>query len=194
MSAALLSPLRKRSKLLARAHAERLGDLQLASTSYSHLNRELHVFGVQHAAASHLNEMSATTADAYARLKLLQRVVPNVYQQMLLAAIVGIVMLGRGLDVEAVKFGTAAILAVRSLTYIQQLNSSLQIYVEVRPFLEELLDSVTEQRRQVRARGDAVLGPVGADPPAGRRLRVPQRARRPCSRSTSSSSQVTGSE
>jgi ATP-binding cassette subfamily B protein len=38
----------------------------------------------------------------------------------------------------------------------------LQIYVEVRPFLEELLDTVIEQRRQVRARGEAVLGPVGS--------------------------------
>jgi ATP-binding cassette subfamily B protein len=59
-----------------------------------------------------------------------------------------------------VQFGTAAILAVRSLTYIQQLNSSYQIYVETRPFLEELLDSVSENRKMRTPRGDAVLGPV----------------------------------
>jgi ABC-type multidrug transport system fused ATPase/permease subunit len=159
-SALLLSPLRRRSKRLAKEHAALLSDLQLASTSYAHLNRELHVFGVERAAADSLNELSERAADAYERLKRLQRIVPNVYQQMLLAAIIGIVTVGRVLDVAAVQFGTAAILAVRSLTYIQQLNASLQIYTEVRPFLEELLDSVTENRRLRRPRGSAVLGPV----------------------------------
>ena len=162
ISAVLLNPLRRASKRVARVHASLLGDLQLTATSYALLNRELHVFGVQRAAATRLNDMSARTADAYGRLKLLQRIVPNVYQQIILMAIVGIVVAGRLLDVEAVQFGTAAILAVRSLTYIQQLNSSVQIYVEVRPFLDDLLDSVTENRRRARPKGDQVLGPVSS--------------------------------
>jgi ABC-type multidrug transport system fused ATPase/permease subunit len=137
-----------------------LGDLQLNATSYAQLNRELHVFGVQAEAASRLEDLSTTTADSYARLKFIQRVLPSVYQQLLLAAMVGIVLAGRAIDVDAVKFGTAAILAVRSLSYIQQLNASFQIFVETRPFLEELLDSVSENRRLRRPRGDAVLEPV----------------------------------
>ncbi|MEQ1787451.1 MAG: ABC transporter ATP-binding protein [Acidimicrobiales bacterium] len=161
-SALVLNPLRRSTKRLARTHATLLGDLQLNSTSYAQLNRELHVFGVQHAAASRLNELSGETARAYGKLKFLQRVVPNVYQQVLLAAIVGIVVVGRVLDVDAVHFGTAAILAVRSLSYIQQLNASLQIYIETRPFLDELLDSVTENRRRRRARGADRLGPVAS--------------------------------
>jgi len=161
-SAVLLNPLRRASKRVARIHASLLGDLQLTATSYAQLNRELHVFGVQREVATRLNDMSASTADAFGRLKLLQRVVPNVHQQLILMAIVGIVVAGRVLDVEAVQFGTAAILAVRSLTYIQQLNSSVQIYVEVRPFLDDLLDSVTENRRRARPRGTEVLGPVAS--------------------------------
>jgi ATP-binding cassette subfamily B protein len=173
VSGLVLTPLRRRSKVVAKAHAALLGDLQLASTSYAHLNRELHVFGVQDAAATQLNEMSETTANAYARLKMLQRVVPNVYQQLLLVAIVGIVVVGRAIDVEAVQFGAAAILVVRSLTYIQQLNSSLQIYTEVRPFLDELLDSVAEQRQRLRTRGEKVLGPVRSIRLAGVDYRYP---------------------
>ena len=161
-SAVLLNPLRRASKRMARVHASLLGDLQLTASSYAQLNRELHVFGVQREVATRLNDMSATTADAYGRLKLLQRVIPNVYQQLILMAIVGIVVAGCVLDVQAVQFGTAAILAVRSLTYIQQLNASVQIYVEVRPFLDELLDSVTENRRRARPRGSEVLGPVAS--------------------------------
>jgi ABC-type multidrug transport system fused ATPase/permease subunit len=159
-SAALLNPVRRSSKRMARAQAALVGELQLSATSYAHLNRELHVFDVQHEAATHLNEMSAETADSYARLKFVQRLLPSVYQQLLLAAIVGIVIVGRAVEVDAVHFGTAAILAVRSLSYIQQLNSSYQIYIETRPFLEELLDSVTANRLLRRPRGDAVLEPI----------------------------------
>lgn len=160
LSAAVMNPLRRTTKRLARAQARMVGDLQLAATSYAHLNRELHVFGVQQAAADRLNEMSATTAAGFARLRFLQRLLPAVYQQVLLAAIVAIVLVGRELDVEAVQFGTAAILAVRSLSYVQQLNSALQVYIETQPFLDELLDSVTENREKRRPRGDQELGPV----------------------------------
>ena len=159
-SAVILNPLRRVSKRLARVQAGLLGDLQLNATSYAQLNRELHVFGVEEAAAARLNELSGDTADSYARLKFIQRLLPSIYQQVLLAAIVGIVLVGRAIDVEAVQFGTAAILAVRSLSYIQQLNSSFQIYIETRPFLEELLDSVSENRKLRTPRGSAVLGPV----------------------------------
>ncbi|MSO86150.1 MAG: ABC transporter ATP-binding protein [Acidimicrobiia bacterium] len=161
-SAAALNPLRRRSKHLARGQADLLGDLQLNATSYVQLNRELHVFGVEEAAATRLKDLSSATADSYARLKFIQRMLPSVYQQVLLAAIVGIVVVGRAIDVAAVAFGTAAILAVRSLSYIQQLNSSVQIYVETRPFLEELLDSVSDNRDRQTPRGDAELGPVTA--------------------------------
>lgn len=173
VSAVLLNPLRRQSKALAREHADLLGELQLASTSYAQLNRELHVFGVQHAAAAHLDELSAETATAFGRLKRLQRVVPNLYQQLLLGAVVGLVLAGRALDVDAVAFGTAAILAVRSLSYVQQLNSSLQVYTEVRPFLDELLDSVTEHQRLARPRGTGVLAPVTSVRLAGVEYRYP---------------------
>jgi ATP-binding cassette subfamily B protein len=159
-SAAMLKPLRRSSKGLARTQAAMLGELQLNATSYVNLNRELHVFGVEAAAAEHLKDLSVMTADSYARLKFIQRLLPNIYQQVLLGAVVAVVIVGRILDVDAVQFGTAAILAVRSLSYIQQLNSSTQIYIETRPFLEDLLESVSENRKLRRPRGDAVLDAV----------------------------------
>ena len=57
----------------------------------------------QDQAASRLNDLSAATADSFARLKFIQRVLPSVYQQLLLAAIVGIVLAGRAIDVDAVQ-------------------------------------------------------------------------------------------
>ena len=159
-SAALLNPLRRRTKRQAVAHTVLVGDMQLASTSYAHLNRELHVFGVQHAAATALTAMSESAARAFERLKLLQRLIPSIYQQILLTAVVAVVVIGRELDVAAVQFGTAAILAVRSLSYIQQLNSSLQVFVENQPFLDELFDAVHSDKQRRRRRGDQILGPV----------------------------------
>ena len=80
--------------------------MQLASTSYAHLNRELHVFGVQHAAQP-LTAMSESAARAFERLKLLQRLIPSIYQQILLTAVVAVVVIGRARCRGSAQFGTA---------------------------------------------------------------------------------------
>jgi ABC-type multidrug transport system fused ATPase/permease subunit len=160
LMAALFGPLRRTIVQSSRLHAEGVGDLQLAATSYAHLNRELHVYGVGAAAAQDLEHRSRAAAITFGQLRFLQRLLPSLYQLGVLAGVVGLIVLGHALDVNAAAFGTAAILAVRSLTYVQQLTSSLQAYVECRPYLEDVAATVQEHHELRRARGDATLDRV----------------------------------
>src|SRR5207253_1115476 len=73
--------------------------------------------------------------------------------QSLLGAMIALVVLGRVLDVDGAGFGAAAILAVRSLTYVQHLNAATHAFLEARPFLDELFAFVESHRGMHRARG-----------------------------------------
>lgn len=160
VTAGLFSPLRRRTRAFARNHAAGLGELQLQATSYAALNRELHVLGVSGEAAKALKERSAKVCQTFRSLRYMQRLTPSLYQQSLLGGVIVVVALGRALDVDAAGFGTAAIVAVRSLGYLQQLNAITQTYVEARPYLEELEATALHQRQMRRERGDDTLAPV----------------------------------
>jgi ABC-type multidrug transport system fused ATPase/permease subunit len=158
--AMLFGPLRRTIVGLGRAHAEGVGELQLEATSYAHLNRELHVYGVGAAAAERLDSRNRQVTKSFGRLRYLQRLLPSFYQLAVLVGVVGLVVLGRAFDVDASSFGTAAILAVRSLSYVQQLTATTQAFVESRPYLEDLAATVDEHREKASRRGDAALDHV----------------------------------
>jgi ABC-type multidrug transport system fused ATPase/permease subunit len=158
--AAMFGPLRRKIVELARSHSEGVGDLQLAATSYAHLNRELHVYGVGAAAAEELDGRNQAVTRTFGRLRYFQRLLPSLYQLTVLAGVVGLIALGRGLDVKASAFGTAAILAVRSLSYVQQLTASVQAFVESRPYLEDVAATVREHGHMRTARGSSTLDRV----------------------------------
>lgn len=159
-TAAAFTPLRRRVRISAQRHASSLRDMQLGATSYAGLNRELHVFGVSTAAVDALDRATDEVAVHHRQLRFLQRATPGVFQQMMLVSVVALVATGRALDVSALGFGTAAILGVRSLSYVQQLNTQVQTLVEALPFIDEVLASVAEQRAMRSPRGDQELGRV----------------------------------
>lgn len=158
--AGVFAPLRRRIRRAADAHAKSVGALALEATSYAQLNRELHVYGVGEAAAQAMDRRNDRVARLFGRLRLLQRLTPSLYQQAMFGAVIVVVVIGRALDVNAAGFGTAAILAVRSLTYVQQLTTATQNFAESRPYLEEMAESITDQHSRRRHRGDRKLGPV----------------------------------
>jgi ATP-binding cassette, subfamily B, bacterial len=90
----------------------------------------------------------------------MQRLIPVLFQQLVLLGVVGLIALARQLDIDASHFGTAAILAVRSLSYLQQLNTATQSYVEAGPYLGEIRDAVEHHERSARRRGDQRLTQV----------------------------------
>lgn len=159
---ALMSLLRNRTEHVAAESNEAVRDVQLTATSLSGVNRELQLFDVQPAARAQLERLNSKARGALGRLRTMQRLIPVLFQQLVLLGVVGLIALARELDIDASHFGTAAILAVRSLSYLQQLNSATQSYVESGPYLAEIRDAVEHHRRSTRQRGSEGLVAVEA--------------------------------
>jgi ABC-type multidrug transport system fused ATPase/permease subunit len=83
----------------------------------------------------------------------MQRLIPALFQQLVLLGVVGLIALARKLAIDASDFGTAAILAVRSLSYLQHLNTATQTYVEAGPYLAEIRVAVAHHEGSARPRG-----------------------------------------
>lgn len=156
----LVSILRQQTKRVAARATDTVRDVQLTATSLTGVNRELQLFDVQPAARAQLQRLNQAARKALGRLRTMQRLIPVLFQQLILLGVVGMIALARQLDIDASQFGTAAILAVRSLSYLQQLNTSTQSYVEAGPYLGEIRDAVEHHERSVRRRGDQDLRAV----------------------------------
>ncbi len=153
-------PMSGRSKVVARKTSAALRELQFTATSYAHLNRELHVFHAHERAAEHLRAMNDEVSRSFRHVRLSARLVPALFQQFLLTGVLVIVVLAHMLDLDASAFGAAAVLALRSLSYVQQMNTATQTFVEARPFLSDLQEAISTQRRARRRRGTEPLTPV----------------------------------
>lgn len=153
----LVSLLRARTKAMARRSTSAVRDVQLTATTLTGVNRELQLFDVQSAAQDELQRLNRNARVVLRRLRTMQRVIPVLFQQLVLLGVVAIVAVARQLDIDASQFGTAAILAVRSLSYLQQLNNSTQSYVETGPYLDEIRDAVEQHEQGTRRRGDMAL-------------------------------------
>jgi len=140
----LFVPLRKRIKRTARRTSELLYALNLSTTTYHQLARELHVYGAQHHAVGKLGSQNRRHAAANEHLQFLQRLSPALYQQLLLLVVLGVVVVARAINLDGTALGSAAILAVRALSYVQQLNNATQSYYENVPYLERLHTSLVE--------------------------------------------------
>jgi ABC-type multidrug transport system fused ATPase/permease subunit len=159
-TAAAFTPLRRRERDLYKRYAADCTELQLSATSFAQLNREVHVYGIGGAAVASLWARAEQVAESFRQMRTVARLIPGLYQQSLLAAVIALVVLGRVLGVDAAGFGAAAILAVRSLTYIQQLNTATHAFREGRPFLEDLFAAVESHREMRRQRGDMTLDTI----------------------------------
>jgi ABC-type multidrug transport system fused ATPase/permease subunit len=156
----LFVPLRKRIKRTARRTSDLLYALNLSTTTYHQLARELHVYGAQHHAVDKLGSQNQRHAAANEHLQFLQRLSPALYQQLLLLVVLGVVVVARAINLDGTALGGAAILAVRALSYVQQLNNATQAYYENVPYLERLRTSLVELEGRPRRTGRDHLDPV----------------------------------
>lgn len=153
----VFSGLRRTTRAAARSSTDQVRDVQLSATTLSALNRELQLYDVQEAARLDLQELNEAARKTQAHIRTMQRLTPNLFQQVVLLAVIGLVVLARAVDLDASSFGTASILALRSLSYLQQLNFSTQGALEVEPYLNETREAVEAQVEIARVRGDRNL-------------------------------------
>ena len=155
-----LTLLRTATRRAAKESADLVGAVQLEATSLAALKRELQLFDVQEAARSALVRTNDAARRSLTRIRTLQRLGPSVFQQVVMLLVIGVVAVARAADIPATSFGSAAILAVRSLSFLQQLTTNTQNFIEVRPYLDQLREAIEDQQAKVRILGSAVLDGV----------------------------------
>lgn len=156
----LFVPLRRRLKRTSLEASHLAYALSLSTTTYNQLARELHVYGAQPHALNDLGAQNVRHAEVSGQLHFLQRLNPALYQQLLLLVVLAVVVVARAIDLDGTALGSAAILAVRTLSYVQQLNTATQTFYEAAPHLERLRSALTELAARPRRTGDEHLGPV----------------------------------
>jgi ATP-binding cassette subfamily B protein len=152
--------LRNRIRSLARVAADQAGEVQLQATTLHGLARELRIFGVTERARADLSKTNRESAASFADVRTWQRLLPVLFQQTILLAAVAAVAVATWADLGASTFGTAAILAIRCLSYLQQFTTALQSFVEIRPYVEDLREAVGVTHAGAQLRGTAVATPV----------------------------------
>lgn len=154
------APLRRMMKRKARQHAEAIAELQLDSTTYSALQREIELYAVQDQSLDVLRRSNRNLASVFGQQKFLQRFVSPLYQLALMTSIIAAVAFARFADLTVAGVGTAALLLLRSLSYVQQLNGNVQTAIEALPLLEEIEEYVGESRAAMKNYGDRSLDAV----------------------------------
>ena len=167
LTALTLNPFRSRARKLSRRSQAALIEIQLNATSYAQLNRELHVFGVTQSAVTALEEQASKARVIFSKMRSATNLLSGAFQQVLLLGVVGVLVVARWIDLDAAAFGTAAVLAIRSVGFLQQYNSVTTQYIEQKPFLDEA-QAVTAERTAERAtRGTVPLQRIRAIELAG---------------------------
>lgn len=154
------SPLRTMTKTRASQYARAIGELQLDSSSFSALKREFELYAVQDESFSQLRRSNASVATAFGQRLFLFRFVPALYQLALIAGIVAALAVARSVDLTVAGVSTAAVLLLRSMTYVQQLNSSAQTALGAFPLLDEIDDYVAQGHTSRRTFGTETLSSV----------------------------------
>lgn len=156
------APLRRMMKRKAKEHAEAIATLQLDSTSYSALQREIELYAVQSESLDVLRQSNRNLASVFGQQKFLQRFVSPLYQLALMTSIIVAVAFARFTDLTVAGVGTAALLLLRSLSYVQQLNGNVQTAIEALPLLDEIEDYVAESKNSMRSYGQRPLDRVSS--------------------------------
>ena len=90
----------------------------------------------------HMEQLNREISDQFRRVRTNAKLIPALFQQMLLTGVLLIVLISWAIDLDASAFGTAAILALRSMSYVQQVNTATLQFLEARPFLVELIGAI----------------------------------------------------
>lgn len=154
---AAFGPLRRMMKTKAKQHATAIAALQLDATSFSALQREIELYAVQQQSLGVLQGSNSSLASVFRQQKFLQRFVSPLYQLSLMTSIIVAVAFARFADLTVAGVGTAALLLLRSLSYVQQLNGNVQTAIEALPLLAEIDEFVEAGAASRRSYGTREL-------------------------------------
>lgn len=129
---------------------------------WSALAMELRVFGVEHKEAQHLAEHNAAASRALARSRFVTRVGGELFRDLailfLVAAVAALYLIE---DADLVAVGSVVLLVIRSLTYAQKANSSLQMINEYSPNLESFIKRVESLEVTAQPSGTKTVDEIG---------------------------------
>jgi len=141
----VLRPFRKAIRRRSNANA-RIGlELGTAVTETASMAQEIHIFGVQGAVQDDLARLTRQSRRAAQRFQILHGALPAFYQAAALMIVIGgvglVYLLGGS---RLASLGAVLLIGVRSLSYAQSLQQSLQALHVGAPFIE----TVEEERRR----------------------------------------------
>jgi ATP-binding cassette, subfamily B, bacterial len=103
---------------------------------------ETHVFGVAGALRERVGRLVGTAQGLFFRTQMLARLVPNLYQSLILLVIVGgLIALHASGAGHFASLGAVVLMLLRAGTYGQQMQASYQIVRQALPFVERLQDA-----------------------------------------------------
>jgi ATP-binding cassette, subfamily B, bacterial len=152
---------------LGRRHSGELSRAQLdyAASLYEAVNlaEEAKVFGAGEAQARQVGRLVDATRDRLFTTQFLMRLVPGVYQSIMLLLLLGglgvLAVIGVG---QLASLGTVVLLLVRASSYGQQTQGSYQIVHQSLPFLERLNEAELRYRSASVSEGARTLDSVPA--------------------------------
>lgn len=131
-------PVRTRARAAARSNATAITDLQLDASTVSGVHRELWMMNVTSIAVEKLASSTAEVYGSMRKVRFYSRATAPLYQIAVLVALLTAILIASATDYDTAGVAPAALLLIRSLSYIQLLNSSVQAAIEAGPLLEDL--------------------------------------------------------
>src|SRR5690606_1474729 len=121
-----------------------LRELNLDATTYASLHRDPEAYGAQPAAVRSLDRSIRTLAGRFRLMRFYSRLFAPLFQLLLLMALVVSVVVADAIGISPAGAGAAAVLLLRALAYVQQINAVTQAAIEALPMVEELIETTSE--------------------------------------------------
>lgn len=139
----ILLPIRRVTRTRAREFVGLDSAFSEQISQWSALAMEQRVFGVVRIGAGRLVDVSRATSRSYVRSRFTTRVGGSMYRDLAIMFLVGAVaFLHLAGDVNVVPVGAVVMLIVRSLSYAQQAQASMQLTHETAPNLDALTERI----------------------------------------------------
>jgi len=157
----MLRPFRALAQRRSRGAADANLAFATALTELAASTQEVRVFGVEGDVRRRLERLSDQQASRLFRTRFLRLLVPAVYQGTALLLVVAALGLAYAAGVSGLaSLGAVVLIMLRSLTYGQTVQSSIQTLNESAPYFETLLDEQKRYRAAALPRGGDLVGGI----------------------------------
>ena len=161
--ASLLRPIRAAVQRRSRRAAEAGSAFATALTEITATTQETRIFSVEDAIQRRIEVLNDASASAVFRTKFLSNLVPGVYETFALMLILGTLAIVNSIGaVGLTALGPVVLIMVRSLTYGQGVQTSIQSLHETAPYLDVLTSEQERYQRAALAEGGEQVESIGA--------------------------------